>query len=104
MRTTIEGQLEHAASVLERARSAMAAVLDGGGMRAAYIAQLEMMSAGLGKHEPVSAADEPELCGSAVATAVPAVHVDLQTGRVVVNAGGVTSEFVIRKGKIERSD
>ena len=115
VRATIEGQLDHAASALERARSAMAAVLDGGGTRAearaAYIAQLElshaqmeMISAGLGKHEPVSAADEPELRDSAVATAVPAVHVDPQTGQVVVSAGGVTAEFVIREGKLERSD
>ena len=64
---------------------------------------METISAGLGKHEPVSAADEPELCGSVVATAVPAVHVDPQTGRVVVNAGGVTAEFVIREGKLGRS-
>lgn len=115
VRGIIEGQLAHSAGSLERARSAMAAVLESGGTRAearaAYVAHLElsqeqmdMVSAGLGLDRAAEAGDEPQLSDSASAAVTPAVSVDPSTGRVSVSAGGVSAEFVVRGGQLTRSD
>ena len=115
VRATIVGQLEHSAGSLDGARAAMAAVLDSGGTRAdaraAYVAhleisqeQMEMISAGLGLQAPVEASDAPQLRDSAYATAVPAVRVDPDTGRVSVSAGGVVAEFEVRGGHLTRTN
>ena len=115
VRGIIEGQLEHSAEALGRARAAMAAALESGGTRAeargAYVAQLELsqeqmnrISAGLGLQTEARAGDAPELSDSASATVSPAVSVDPRTGRVSVSAGGVVAEFEVRGGQLARTN
>lgn len=115
VRDIITEQLGHASFSLEHARSAMAAVLEAGGTRAearaAYLgqlglsqAQMEMISAGLASDTQVRGSDAPSIIDSVTAVPAPAVHVDPETGRVTVSAGGVETEFVIRDGKLSRSD
>lgn len=115
VREIIVGQLGHASSSLERARAAMADVLDSGGTRAearaAYLehlglsqAQMESISAGLPPLSSASGSDEPALIDSATAVVVPAVSVDAETGRVTVSAGGVSAEFVPGQGRLAKSD
>ena len=114
VRGIIEEQLGHSSFSLERARSAMDAVLEAGGTRAearaAYLgqlglsqAQMEMISAGLAPETRVQGSDEPVISDSAAEVSAPAVRVDPETGRVTVSAGGVEAEFVIKDGKLSRS-
>ena len=115
VRDIITEQLGHSSFSLEHARSAMTAVLEAGGTRAearaAYLgqlglsqAQMEMISAGLVPDTQVQGLDTPLITDSATAVPTPAVHVDPETGRVTVSAGGVETEFVIKDGKLSRSD
>lgn len=115
VRGIIVEQLGHASLSLERARAAMAAVLDSGGTRAearaAYLghlglsqAQMESVSAGLPPISSASGSDEPALSDSATAVPVPAVSVDVETGRVTVSAGGLSAEFVPGQGRLAESD